>query len=532
MLNKLFRNNSIVVSLGKGFGCSFFPCSPANVFLRTDTTELGVAWSGCGNYGWNVYNSVVNNAFTDGNCGEYLVHVSTYQAPAGHIFYNTGCCQVHYDGGTSYYIVDNCNPPCPPMGPTGSTRTVNPSSFQWTGCSESGTFDYAGDIEDEWHDGSCGYYWQQNGTWTASDGQIIFQNGANNCCTVVYTSYNNSYQVNDSCCAESGTEIRTETSDSTLNWSSCDNSGTWVYNTATTVYYADGNCGEYSAGSNYEQPVGTVIYDNGCCQVYYQGSAGYGVTDNCGPPNPPSGEATGNTGTQNAQTFNWTGCGTSGSADYYYENTTEYHDGMGGTYWSMGSSWTASFGDSIYDGGCCVVNHNGTGGYYENDTCAPPDYPDAGTELGSGSSDLTSNISAEGNDIDGTFHSENISVSIGTYDWIDYADGTGGSYTTSGNNYNADGTIYTYSYGLVVNLSWAVTDGGGSYTGITPVALNVPTWVLSSGVVSSGPTSFIDKLSEGYIIFETNDWWNGEANVKTRVEYQNGGGYITTTITF
>lgn len=445
MLNKLFRNNSIVVSLGKGFGCSFFPCSPANVFLRTDTNELGVSWWGCGNYGWNVYHSDTYNAFTDGNCGEYLVLVSSYQAPTGHIFYDTGCCQVHYDGGTSYYIVDNCNPPCPPMGLTGQTRLVNTSSFSWSGCSQSGTFDYAGDIEEEYHDGSCGYYWQQNGTYSAEDGYIIFQNGANNCCKVVYTSYNNSYQVNDSCCAESGTEIRTETSDSTLNWSSCDNSGIWAYNTATTVYYADGNCGEYSAGSSVEQPVGTVIYDNGCCQVYYQGSAGYGVTDNCGGPT----------------------------------------------------------------------------------------NPDAGTELNSGSSDLTSNISADGNDIDGTYHSDNITVNIGTDNWTEYADGTGGSYIISSTSYVPEmSVLYTYQYGLVLDLSWAVTDGGGSYTGIQAYGVNAPTWIWADGMVQSGPTSFIDKLSEGYIIFETNDWWNGEANVKTRVEYQNGGGYITTTITF
>ena len=447
MLNKLFRNNSIVVSLGKGFGCSFFPCSPAGVFLRTDIVEQGVAWWGCGNYGWNMYHSDNYSAFTDGNCGEYLVLTSSYQANAGHIFYDTGCCQVHYDGGTSYYIVDNCNPPCPPMGPTGATRTVNPSSFYWTGCGESGTFDYAGDIEDEYYDGSCGYFWQPNGTWSASDGTVIYQTGTNNCCTVVYTSYNNSYQVNDSCCADSGTLIRSETSDSTLDWNGCGNSGNWAYNTATTNFYADGFCGEYSAGSSVEQANGTVIFDNGCCTVYYTGSGSYSENDNCNPP--------------------------------------------------------------------------------------PPDYPAAGTELNSGSSDLTSNISAQGNDIDGTFHSDFITVNIGTDNWTEYADGVGGSYFNSSISYVPEmSVLYTYQYGLVLDLSWAVTDGGGSYSGTQSYGVNAPTWIWADSTVQSGPTSFIDKLSEGYIIFETNQWWNGDANVKTRVEYQNGGGYITTTITF
>jgi hypothetical protein len=51
------------------------------------------------------------------------------------------------------------------------------------------------------------------------------------------------------------------------------------------------------------------------------------------------------------------------------------------------------------------------------------------------------------------------------------------------------------------------------------------------GAIPSG-TSFLDKFQSGYIIFESNEFWNGDANVKTRVEYQSGGGYITTTITF
>lgn len=444
MLNKLFRNNGFVVSVGNGIGSSLFPCPPANVFLRTNTNELGVDWSGCGNYGWNVYSSVVNDAFTDGNCGEYLVLVSTYQAPTGHIFYDTGCCQIHYDGGTSYYIVDNCNPPCPPVGPTGSSRMVNPSSFYWTGCGEVGTFDYAGDIEEEYFDGSCGYFWIFNGTWEAENGHLIYQNGVNNCCTVVYTSYNNSYQVNNNCCAASGTLIRSESSNNDLSWYGCGNSGTWVYSTNIVNYYADGNCGEYSAGVVVEQDVGSVISDNGCCQVSYSGSGQYSVNDNCG------------------------------------------------------------------------------GGY-----------PNAGTVLNSGSSDLTSNISANGNDIDGTFHSDTVTVNIGTDDWTEYADGTGGSYTISSTSYVPEmSVLYTYQYGLVLDLSWAVTDGGGSYSGTQSYGVNAPTWIWADSIVQSGPPSFIDKLSSGYIIFETDQWWNGDANVKTRVEYQNGGGYITTTITF
>ena len=151
MLNKAFRNNGFVVSVGNGLGSVLFPCPPADLFLRPQVNEQGVAWSGCGNYGWNVYDSVSYNIFTDGNCGEYSVMTASYHAPTGHVFYDTGCCQVHYDGGTSYYIVDNCNPPCPPAGtPTGVTQQINPQYLPWTGCDSSGSFLYRADIETEY----------------------------------------------------------------------------------------------------------------------------------------------------------------------------------------------------------------------------------------------------------------------------------------------------------------------------------------------------------------------------------------------
>jgi hypothetical protein len=82
-------------------------------------------------------------------------------------------------------------------------------------------------------------------------------------------------------------------------------------------------------------------------------------------------------------------------------------------------------------------------------------------------------------------------------------------------------------------LDWTVTDGGGSYSGSVQVGLDVPLWIMSgSAATQNGTTSFLDKFNDGYLLFETNEWFNGDANVKTRVEYQNGGGYITTTITF
>ncbi len=324
------------------------------------------------------------------------------------------------------------------------TQQTNPQYLSWTGCDSSGSFLYRADIETQYHDGNCSFYWMNTGTWNADDMAEIYNKA--NCCYVRYRSSNISYEIEDNCgCPSTGTYLRSDSFDSTFNWSGCgDNSGIWTYSTTTVAYYADGACGEYATGGTTEQPTGTVIYNTDCCQVYYTGSGNYGVTDNCGPT-----------------------------------------------------------------------------------------YPDAGTELSSGSSDLTANISADGNDIDGTSHSDNITVNIGTDNWTEYADGTGGSYITSSTSYVPEmSVLYAYQYGLVLDLSWAVTDGGGSYSGTQAYGVNAPTWIWADGIVQSGPTSFIDKLSEGYIIFETNQWFNGDANVKTRVEYQNGGGYITTTITF
>lgn len=438
MLNKAFRNNGFVVSVGNGLGTSLFPCPAANIFLRQQTDASGVNWSGCGNYGYSDTSVATYNYFTDGNCGEYWTLAGTWNRPSGDILYSTDCCQVIWNGST-YYVNDNCNPCGEANTPTGQTRQVNQSQIQWFGCGSDGWFTYSADIESEYHDGTCGTYWMLTGTFTADDWAVIYS--YNDCCYVYYRQMGNTYEIYDGCgCPSSGTLLRSESSDTTLYWSGCGSSGDWAYSTSTTNYYADGNCGEYSAGGVYEQPVGTMIYDNGCCTVTYAGSGYYSVNDNCGSSYPPAGEIL-----------------NSGSDPIQSQLT-----------------WGQNLGQNNYEW-----------------------------------------------------------VTVGNNWWQEVADGAGGSYYYSVSNYLEDGTnVFTEPYGISVDLNWYADVNGTTASGTITYANEVGNWTLNSGEPSRTSTSIVDILTDGYIIYESDSWWNGDANVKVQITFQSGGGYITNTITF
>jgi hypothetical protein len=657
MLNALFRNNGWVISVGKGLGSVLFPCPIAGQFLRNAQSGNGINWSGCGNYGYNDTSLAYYDVYTDGNCGEYSTLTGSWHRPAGDVLYNTGCCQVIWDG-SYYYVNDNCNPcgqantetgntrvvnvseiywegcnssgyfstsydteieyhdgycgtfweyfntvwaedgatiynynnccyvyydisdypyyyvqdncsgncedpylhdgedhwwydgcnwwytpPCTDAGPTGNVRDVDHQYVYWSGCGNDGQFLITYNTEEEYHDGACGYYWSWVSTWNAMNGDVIYDSG---CCQVVYDSVMG-YNVNDNCgnpCTSSGTPTGASNLiyEYTMLWYGCGTSGNFVYENEISYEYHDGACGFYWDTVRWWAQDGgvTVIYDNGCCQVIYNSPDNYSVFDNCTEPPPPCPEAstpTGNTSTGSYSNLNWDGCGTSGEFAYSYSgNSTEYHDGNCSTYWVTDSSWEANSGEMIYDGGCCTVTYSQYGSYSVNDNCGeppPPDYPSAGTVLFSSSSPVTQDITVDGYDMEGSFQSVFASVNIANTWSNEIADGFGGSTFESGTDYVLDGsTVYDPSIGAIRLLDWYLTDGGGSYSGQLQVGLDVTPWVMSGqGAIPSG-TSFLDKFSEGYIIFESNEFWNGDANVKTRVEYQNGGGYITTTITF
>jgi hypothetical protein len=448
MLNALFRKNGWVLSVGKGLVSVLFPCPPANVFLRSQQSANGISWSGCGTYGYSDTSIDNYDFYTDGNCGEYSNLNGTWTRPSPDILYSTDCCQVIYSNG-SYHVEDNCTPCGEADTETGNTRAVNISNIYWDGCGTSGYFDYFWELETEYHDGICGTYWLPAGYYYANNGE--------------------------------------------------------------TIYSLDG-----------------------CCYVYYDANnyPYYTVSDNCNPSCPDAGP-TGNTRNVDEQYVYWDGCGTSGQFAYTYNIESEYHDGMCGTYWMWSNSWSATDGDIIYDTGCCQVIYS-SGSYYVNDNCGGSGYPDAGTILSSSSYDVTQDISFDGYDMEGSYQSASTNITIGTSWTNEIADGWGGSIWESGTDYVFDGsTVYTPSIGAIRLLDWYVSDGGGSYNGSLQVGIDVTPWVMSgSGAIPSGTQTLIDKFSDGFIIFESNEYWNGDANVKTRVEYQSGGGYITTTITF
>ena len=535
MLNKPFRNNGFVVSVGNGMGSVLFPCPPANVFLRNQGSSSGVNWSGCGNYGYNDTSSVSYAYYTDGNCGEYWTLNGTWSLPSGSVLYDTGCCQVIWNG-TTYYVDDNCNPCGDANTLTGQTRAVNVNEIYWDGCGSSGWFSVSYELEEEYHDGYCSTYWLPAGSFQADNGTQIYSR--DDCCFVIYDSnYPSSYYVTDDCsppCPDAGATSNTRiVNEQSLYWNACGTEGNYIYAYTVEREYADGMCSTYwSFESSWTAMNNDEIYNNGCCSVNYVDFGQYTVNDNCGGGGcTSSGTPTGNTSSQNGQWFNWYGCGNSGDYTYSYESGTEYHDGMCGTYWSWGT-WSANSGDMIYDNGCCTVTYNGSGGYNVNDNCSeppPPDYPPAGTILDSGSGDQTAQIEW-GSAIMQTNYQD---VTVGTSSWQTVADGMGGSTYESWGSYFPDGTgLFQEPIGLELNLNWAVDVNGSTASGMIAWGQELGNWTLESGNPSRTSTSLVDILTDGYMIYESDSWWNGDANVKVQVIFQSGGAYLTNTITF
>ncbi len=419
--------------------------------------------------------------------------------------------------------------PCPPADVFLRTQQAT-NGISWSGCGNYGYSDTSIANYNYYTDGNCGEYSTFGGTWNRPDGDVLY---STDCCSVIYS--NGSYYVNDNCnpCGEANTLTGNTryANESFLYWEGCNSSGNFRTSATIESEYNDGYCGTYweQTGTFTAEDNSQIYNRDGCCYVYYrQYYNSYEVYDNCGCPS--SGTFLRSEGGSN--TFDWSGCGNSGSFAYSSWNTNYYADGNCGEY-ATGDSSEQPSGTVIYDGGCCQVVYNGSGSYSVNDNCGGG-YPPAGTVLNSSSSPLTQSIYYSGNDMDGYYlDNQYASFDIGNSWSEEIADGMGGSYFTGGSNYISDGTtVFTPSIGSVRLLDWYVNDGGGSYSGQLQVGLDVTPWVMSgSGAVQSG-TSFLDKFSSGYIIFESNEYWNGDANVKTRVEYQSGGGYITTTITF
>jgi hypothetical protein len=129
-----------------------------------------------------------------------------------------------------------------------------------------------------------------------------------------------------------------------FDWSGCGGYGTFEYGSSYSYSYAngDGSSTTGSGGGNW-YGYGHVIYDGGCCVVYYDGSDGYYVNDTCGG---------GGGGCPGAGTYLGDGCGSTDGFD------------ASGAYFSGG--W--AYGSFYADGNCgqnfVQAGTNGNGCYY------------------------------------------------------------------------------------------------------------------------------------------------------------------------
>jgi hypothetical protein len=217
-------------------------------------------------------------------------------------------------------------------------------------------------------------------------------------------------------------------------WNACGNDGNfgptgnwynWTYSNG------DGNTTSDSGSSDYNPPyAGDVIYNGGCCMVYYDGNNGYYSDDTCNPC-PDSGQYTGQV------CINTNGTDARGT----------YFDGA----WQYGNQYT--------DGSCgYYVNYEGTNGY----GCYYP----AGWYNSYYTSDNGSN----------TWYVEDSNanqMASGTYqysyNWNAYiADGYGNSNQSMGSVYSSYGDLFAdgtyYDYPLDQNWYYAIySDGSSGY---------------------------------------------------------------------
>lgn len=149
-------------------------------------------------------------------------------------------------------------------------------------------------------------------------------------------------------------------------------------------------------------------------------------------------------------TFDWSGCGSTGTFAYgaYWYSSISNGDGTTNGN-SGGSSYGYSYGHLISDYGCCYIYYDGSGGYYVSDSCGGG-CDNAGNYLYSGC------ISTNGVDASGTYFE-------GAWQYGDYyTDGNCGTYAspTGGNTngcYYPNGWKFDYSSGSN-NFDWYVQD--------------------------------------------------------------------------
>ncbi|CAB4149844.1 hypothetical protein UFOVP543_37 [uncultured Caudovirales phage] len=304
------------------------------------------------------------------------------------------------------------------------------------------------DLWEQYHDGYGGSYWSNFGTGASN---------SPNACYLPYGFYTNNNSGYYS-----------------VTWSACGSYGNFGPTGEYYEYSYSTGGGNFESGSGnqyYNPPAnGDVIYDGGCCVVYYDGYNGYYTSDTCNPC-PAYGEFVRDADDTYVEVPD-------GSGNYFFDgnNNVWLADGNCGEYfyysglYSSGTYITSSGGYDYY--------WNGSGGYYESGGC-----PGSGQLVG------TICISTNGTDARGTYFDaawqygeQYTDGSCGTYDVYLGTNGYGcyypagwyHSYDTTDNGSNtwyvqdssyaevASGT-YQYSY------SWNayIADGYGNSNNTT-----------------------------------------------------------------
>lgn len=232
---------------------------PAYFYDYNTFSGQNFAWGGCGQTGSFEYGATNNYGYWNGDGTETNSGYSyMYGYPSGYLIYDSGCCQVYYDGSYGYYVSDNCGGGCPTAGSYDHSGCVASDGPDASGTWQSGAWIYA----DFYTDGFCGYY------------QANQQTNTNGC----YYPYG--YWLSYS---GSGADLNWNVYDSCSNWIS---GGSYTYSTSSGGDMADGSGGSfpnwYGWSANYGDLIASGSYTDCDSNYYnynvrYDGSGGYYV---------------------------------------------------------------------------------------------------------------------------------------------------------------------------------------------------------------------------------------------------------------
>lgn len=235
---------------------------PAYFYAYNNNNTWSFYWYGCGNegnfdygssYGYSYYNGD-GTTTTGGGGGNWY--------NAGYLIYDSGCCQVYFDGTSGYYVSDNCG------GGGGCTEY---GTWLGNGCNNNNGYDASGQyFEGAWTygsfyaDGNCGTYFEligenTDGCYYPAGWKFDYTSGSSSFSWTVYESNGNAVAYGDYTYATSWY------SSAVANGSGGTYSDGYAWEASLGDYISNGTYFDYSEGQSY------WFY------VYYDGSGGFYV---------------------------------------------------------------------------------------------------------------------------------------------------------------------------------------------------------------------------------------------------------------